>query len=96
MQNDSTASRRQDAPETIAQAITFDRVVTLAHEHGLCWPCAAQVGWAAQLGYSRVTRVPCDDCRPLVDALPMETSHPAWRRPRGALSKPATWREVVA
>lgn len=83
-------------PETMSQARTFDRVVRNAEAAGLCSPCAAQLGWAAQAGgggFSSV-RQPCAACTVVMLGWPVQRPN-GWRTPHGTLSAPVTWAEFT-
>ncbi|MCG2797663.1 MAG: hypothetical protein L6367_03890 [Cellulomonas sp.] len=84
----------KDKPETLSQAQTFDTVKGYGLAYGLCHRCAAQVAWAAQLGYERVTRQPCPSCAPLIDALPVAKLN-GWRSVKGRASAPHPWGEAA-
>ncbi|MGY1672179.1 hypothetical protein [Geodermatophilus sp. SYSU D00710] len=79
---------RAERPETMGQAIAWDRRRdAYARRAGLCDPCAAAAAWGHALGWSSAPHPPCEACGPLVATFPEETSHPAWRKyPRGRVS----------
>lgn len=70
------------APETLAQARTWEIVKGNYLADGLCYPCAAQAAWGHQAGWSGI-RPPCDDCAPVVAGFPVAAGG-HWRRwPKG-------------
>lgn len=82
----------QELPETLPQAVEYDRRRdAYAYRAGLCDPCSAAVSWGHALGFTRVSRLPCEGCAPIVATFPEPTSHPAWRKwPRGRVGGPLT------
>jgi hypothetical protein len=83
--------RKVDTGETIREAATWENVKGHAFRYGLCHVCAAQLAWGHQIGFAVIEREPCDECRPLIAALPRTTGHPAWRTVAGRASRPGPW-----
>jgi len=50
-----------DKPETMSQAVNWDKRFSAYERAGFCFVCAAQAAWGHQLGFSRVRPV-CPDC----------------------------------
>ena len=76
-------------PESASQAASWQRVVTLAVEAGLCRSCAAQLAYGAQNGFATV-HPPCGSCAPLVATWPVARLS-GWRTPAGRLTSPSVW-----
>lgn len=76
-------------PESASQAASWQRVVNLAVEAGLCRSCAAQLAYGAQNGFSTV-HPPCRVCAPLVASWPVARLS-GWRTPAGRLTSPSVW-----
>lgn len=79
-------------PETLQQALTWQKVCRLAEAAGLCPRCAAQLAWGAQNGgggFSSV-KAPCAPCTIVMLEWPVVRPN-GWHTPRGTLSVPATW-----
>lgn len=77
-------------PETVAQAIAWDKVKANAVRFGLCHRCAAQLAWLLQEGGGPV-HPPCDACAPLVATLPKPKPN-GWRTVRGSAHDARNWR----
>ena len=74
----------RDRPESHGEARAHDRYTNQAHGLGLCMRCAAQIGFARQLGYSRV-RPPCTMCDAIVAVWSTPDASNGWKRwPGGA------------
>jgi hypothetical protein len=65
-------------PETISQARTWDTVKHKAMHAGLCEACASQYAWGCQIGFS-LSKPPCPNCQPVVDATPTRERPNGWR-----------------
>lgn len=78
-------------PETLAQARTFDRVVALAVEHGLCHRCAAAIAWGHQNGFATL-HPPCSSasCAAALRRLPVSKPN-GWRTVAGSASDRRSW-----
>jgi len=82
-------------PETIEQAVTWDRVKARYVDDGLCHACAAQAAYGHQLGWLYVSdrpwpdrdrriKPPCPDCAPIVATFPVAVPGSPWRHwPKG-------------
>lgn len=73
---------RTERPETIASAREWQRIENAAEREGMCPTDAAQLAWGHQVGFARLTRIPCPECRGIVVDFPEETAHPSWRTHR--------------
>lgn len=76
-------------PETASQAASWQRIVNLAVDAGLCRSCAAQIAYGAQNGFATV-HPPCAACAPLVASWPVARLS-GWRTPAGRLTSPSVW-----
>jgi hypothetical protein len=78
---------KTERPETIGEAIAWDRRRDADARAGLCDTCAALASWGHALGWTRVSTPPCGPCHATVAAFPEATAHPYWRKwPRGRVS----------
>lgn len=75
--------------ETLAQAQRWEGVKKFALAAGLCDVCAPQLAWGSACGF-RDVHPPCEACRPLVSAWPVEKQS-SWRVPAGRLSDRSSW-----
>jgi hypothetical protein len=68
-------------PETLAQAVEWQRVKTRYLLAGLCHYCAGQAAYGHQFGSGgfNAVRPPCADCAPLVEMFAYATRNPLWR-----------------
>jgi hypothetical protein len=84
-------------PETQDQAEKAHNRATWLRALGVCHPCSVQGAFSRQAGAGPV-RLPCDDCLPLVAALPGEWRK-GWKVPSGpasgSLSRPCAVPGVV-
>jgi hypothetical protein len=79
---------KDDGPETMRQAKTWQVHNNRYVDLGLCYACAAQAGYGHQLGFSRINP-PCEVCAPIVATFPFAAVAP-WRmtlEPRHAAAK---------
>lgn len=86
----TTTLSRADRPETMGQALAWDRRRdAYAYRAGLCDRDAAALSWGHSLGFASLTHPPCEECTPVVATFPEETAHPAWRAyTRGRVKAP--------
>ena len=70
---------RTERPETIASAREWQRIANSAERMGVCHADAAALAWGHQVGFARLTRTPCPECRGILATFPEETAHPSWR-----------------
>jgi len=67
-------------PETMHQALEWDRSKKRYLNLGLCHRCAAQAAWGHQCGFSLI-EPPCSTCVPVVATLPQPaTKGSGWRK----------------
>lgn len=85
MQKDSGSVR----PETISQAVAWERVKKSALEFGLCPPCAAQLAWGHAVGFATV-HPPCPSCTAVVRRLPVARLN-GWRTVAGTAADQRSW-----
>ncbi|MCZ2811259.1 hypothetical protein O2W15_07385 [Modestobacter sp. VKM Ac-2979] len=82
---------RTELPETIGSAREWQRIRNAASRDGLCDPDAAAVAWGHAVGFARLTRTPCPECRAIMATFPEETAHLSFRtRKRGRAGAPST------
>jgi hypothetical protein len=82
---------RTERPETIASAREWQRIRNAASRNGMCDPDAAALAWGHAVGFARLTRTPCPECRTIMATFPEETAHPSWRtHKRGRAGTPPT------
>lgn len=75
-------------PETLAQAVEWDRRRGHYLRTGLCHRCAAQAAYGHALGFSRV-HSPCAACIPVVANFPVAATN-GWRKHvRGRMHAPS-------
>lgn len=69
-------------PETLAQALEWERAKTRYLRLGLCHKCAALAAWGHQHGAGgwQPLHPPCSLCAPIVASFPVVTTNPAWRK----------------
>jgi hypothetical protein len=65
-------------PETVGQAMRWDRVKTRYLQAGLCHKCAAQAAWGHQIGFA-LSHPPCALCAPIAATFPTDTAGD-WRK----------------
>jgi len=49
---------------------------------GLCEACASQYAWGCQIGFN-LSKPPCRECQPIVDATPTRERPNGWRTMHG-------------
>jgi hypothetical protein len=69
-------------PETMAQAVQWEKTKRRYLRAGLCHRCAAQAAWAHQPGAGgwKIINPPCPQCAELVAIFPWPTVNPVWRQ----------------
>jgi hypothetical protein len=73
-------TRKAAQPESITQARKWDRDKRRAAlAAGVCDACAARYSWGVQVGF-RLSRPPCADCAPFVNAATGISKPNGWRR----------------
>lgn len=65
-------------PETMSQAVTWQRAKRRYVAAGVCDVCAAQAAWGHQCGFSSI-KPPCPVCAGLVATFPTRAVGP-WRK----------------
>ena len=70
---------RTERPETIASAREWQRIKNGARRKGMCHADAAALAWGHQVGFARLARIPCPECRAIMATFPEETTHPSFR-----------------
>ncbi|MQA35962.1 hypothetical protein GCU49_20690 [Modestobacter roseus] len=70
---------RTELPETLGSAREWQRITNAAERNGLCPADAAALAWGHQVGFARLTRTPCPECRGTMATFPEETAHPSFR-----------------
>ena len=69
-------------PETLRQARNWDSIKPKAMQAGLCEACASQYAWGCQIGFN-LSKPPCRECQPIVDATPTRERPNGWRTMHG-------------
>ena len=77
-----TPRAKADRPETLEQALVWQKNLSNYKSHGLCHKCASQAAWGHQIGWTRLQHPPCEQCTSTVADLPRQTANPAWRASR--------------
>jgi hypothetical protein len=75
------AIRVSSRPETLAQAIEWEKVKRRYQFAGLCGKCAPQAAWAHQPGAGGwfAIQPPCPVCAEIVEMFAYPTRNPLWR-----------------
>ena len=87
--NLSAAVDKRSRPETLNEARSFEAVKNQGMIFGLCLHDASKLAWGHQNGF-RELESPCDDCRELVGALPVEKNN-GWRTVAGRAASSSSW-----
>ena len=74
--------RKSAPPETLEQALRWDKTKLRYLRAGLCETCAAQAAYGHQShsGGWLSLNPPCGKCAPLVSEFPLATTNPVWRK----------------
>lgn len=70
---------RTELPESIGSAREWQRIANAANRKGMCHADAAALAWGHAVGFARLTRTPCPECRAIMAGFPEETAHPSFR-----------------